>query len=254
MVPVADPRSRFDRLLGTSVDRVAFVFAHPDDVVLSASIALVAYAGCSVDVVVCAGKPPSGRVGTWDSQSGFHSAFEARETRLAEQTTVRQSVSALACDLDICDGQYESHDAGPDRAFERTGRFSRARVALRSALQAARSRVIITHFGDAHHPDHRLAASLAHGAGRDLGLPVLRACDRPYVECGPECCARSRADAQTLTVELNATQWERKQRLLDAYASQQRPMREAFGDGWARFANLGIECYARDVSASGCRR
>ena len=240
-----------DELLGGSFRSAAFIFAHPDDVVLSSSVVFRDYSGAALDVVVCAGLWDHPTVGSWDRESGFTTADEARKVRLAEHGRVRDAVLAEGVDLAMFDQQYldEVHSELPAR-IETIARVKE----LTSLVARAGSAVLITHRRDALHPDHRFTAMVADLVSRNLKLPIVHVCDRPYIECDPDRCIYRERTPRVSTHPLSREEWIHKENLLDEYRSQQTPMRNAFGSDWNSYRRLGVECYGCDLSLSDLRQ
>src|SRR5438067_1565198 len=94
------------RLADPRLQRPAFLFAHPDDAVLSAFQAMVQAATSALDVVVCAGRPMSPEPGQWDRNSGFLGSAQARSARLGEHRGACEEIGVRSVSLDVLDGQY----------------------------------------------------------------------------------------------------------------------------------------------------
>lgn len=224
--------------------RPAFVFAHPDDSVLSASAGLLASRGDALDVVVCGGRPPDGPPASWDAESGFRSSTEAHTTRMAEHDRACAALGVSATVLDIRDGQYDDRQEDERWVGAHDPGWQAAVDGLEAALCDFGAGLVVSHAPDAWHADHALAARLATVVAAQLGLRVVRVCDRPYMRCRPAC---QRQPAAQRTTVLTDGQWEAKHELVHCYRSQLGPLTVAFGRGWDARSVLGVECFAADT-------
>lgn len=231
--------------------RPVFVFAHADDAVLSATGALRAAGGSGLDVLVCAGRPPSSGPSLWDRLAGFTTSWEAHRVRMEEHDRACAALGLASLRLDVLDGQYRPGDA---EALVGAGEAGEAGGPL---VDVAADRIgdlapgaVVSHRHDAWHPDHRAAAHLGGALARRLGVPVVRVCDRPYVHCGPACGGGAEPGGDRSwarrTVRLDDGRWRAKCALVDLYGSQQRLLQAMFGTSWGDRARLGWECYALD--------
>lgn len=122
----------------SSLDVLA-VFAHPDDAEL--------LCGASLAKAARAGK----RVGILDLTRGEAGSSGSPELR-AEEAALASTVLGIV----------ERANAGlPDSALANTGE---ARAIVAGHLRAMRPRVVVTHWTEGRHPDHRVAAELVYDA------------------------------------------------------------------------------------------
>lgn len=222
--------------------RPALVYAHPDDAVLCASRALLGAAGSALDVVVCGGRPRSGRPGAWDRQCGFTSALRCLSSRGAEHSRVCRALRISSVALPLRDGQH---------LISAWARHSACTVLVQHCLDFEPD-VVLTHRPDASHMDHRLAFTLASAAARELSVPLITTCDRPYLGCSPASCDPGFLQSTAIgraQVLLTDEEWKAKLRLLRMYKSQQMALCRAFGHDWKSRRRLGIECYTLIANA-----
>jgi LmbE family N-acetylglucosaminyl deacetylase len=223
------PRSVRD-IIPEIMRRPAFIFAHADDAVLSAFTALAPPHEYALDIVACGGAPGIPEPGPWDRLCGFASSAAARNTRLAEQLRVCHDLGLAPGQLDLADGQYGKQAAADVRTA-----VDQAEAMCRQAS----CDVIVTHRPDALHADHQLTATVANAVAGHLQIPVVRVCDRPYVECSSEGCDNVTGQG----IRLNDLQWHSKQRVIRIYMSQLGALTNAFGTDWSARHRLGWECY-----------
>jgi N-acetylglucosamine malate deacetylase 1 len=189
---------------------VLAITAHPDDAELLCAGALLAAAdrGQRTAVLDLTG----GEAGSWGTAG-------SRATEAAAATRVL--------------GLAERRNAGlPDGALHNS---DEARATVAAHIRALRPRVVLTHWPDARHPDHRAAAELARDACFLAGVrnaPVDGEPFRPhklvhcltYAEHGPK---------PTFVLDITQ-QMERKLDAIFAYASQfegRTAMGDVFGAG-----------------------
>jgi LmbE family N-acetylglucosaminyl deacetylase len=216
--------------------RLAFVFAHYDDSVLSAYLAMRT-ATSALDVVVCGGVPELDRPGPWDIRSGFSSASQALCSRAVEHERARGEIPGHHIELEQVDAQYgESNPAQEMNVVED----------LTAELHEFSPDVVVTQASEAVHSDHRLTSRFAIEAAGCLGIPVVFVCDRPYKDCAHVCELARSLDLEgeiSTSVPLDDSPWEAKVRAITAYRSQQKPLEDAFGPTWGQRPSLGLECY-----------
>jgi LmbE family N-acetylglucosaminyl deacetylase len=218
--------------------RPAFVFAHPDDAALSAFYALAETGPRALDVLVCAGRPRAKVPGIWDNQCGFATSHEARVRRLGEHKGVIRMIGANSVALAIVDGQYGDT---PDELWHRAGRMAVAH------MQSTKSNVVITHCWSPEHVDHQHAVTLARGAARELQIPIVFTCDRPYLSCSADQChpvGVSSPGYTTCSFLLPTPIWAKKLATIASYSSQLTALSIAFGQSWCDESNLRLECYS----------
>lgn len=216
---------------------IVSIFAHHDDVVLSAFTALSAPRACVLDVVVCSGKAADDHAGPWDRSAGFESASQALRWRRREHRHACHDFVQRHIELDALDQQ---HGGISTRDHER----------LVSVLLVEFDRfapdIVITHQPDAVHQDHRQTSSLATRVALAFERPVVFVCDRPYFSCGTTCQWRDRMREVGRTshrMALDVATWNAKREAVSKYRSQHKPLQQAFGGGWAQRDLLGWECY-----------
>lgn len=244
-------RGVLDSLLVPPSAHPAFIFAHPDDAVLCATRGLLAAQGGGLDVVVHAGRPPRGPAGAWDQCSGFITSSEAHRSRTVEHDRACDMLHLDSVRLSFVDSQYRE----PSRKHKSICDASREK--WQSIAESARDSiwrfgvgVIVSHREDAHHPDHAQAARLAGAIGCQLGVPIVRVCDRPYVQCCPECSQDVDTVSKRATVALGVDEWKTKRELVAFYRSQHVPLAQAFGSSWNSRKRLGWECFAVDQATT----
>ncbi|MDT8367695.1 MAG: bacillithiol biosynthesis deacetylase BshB1 [Longimicrobiales bacterium] len=122
-------------------------------------------------------------------------------------------------------GLAERRNAGlPDGAIENS---VEARRIVAAVLRELRPRVVVTHWREGRHPDHRVAAQLAWDASFLAGLTNLEIDGSPH---RPEkfvyaTAFRESADPPTFVVDVT-DQMERKFAAIQAYASQFEGIRQ----------------------------
>lgn len=172
------------------------VMAHPDDAELLCGGALIKAAdrGARVGVVDLT----RGESGTWGSAD-----LRAREARAAAEIM----------------GLVERRNAGlADAAVVNTPGTRRVVAAL---VRELRPRVVVTHWREGRHPDHRVAAQLVYDACYLAGLANLEApgeAHRPH-KVIQATAFREDAGPPSLVVDVTA-QMDRKLAALNAYSSQ----------------------------------
>lgn len=194
-----------------TVDLLAVV-AHPDDAELLCAGALLRAADAGH------------RTGILDLTAGEAGSFGDRELRAAE----RDAASRVL-------GLHARRTASlPDGALENT---PAARAAVATLLRELRPRVVITHWGDARHPDHRAAAGLARDACFMAGMRNAPVPGEPY---------RPHKLLYALTYQENAP---RPSFVLDISAVMERKLEAifAFASQFARKTAMG------DVTGGGER-
>ena len=233
----AEERDVLSSLLASDSESMpVFLFAHRDDSVLSAFAVLSRCGGHALEVVVCGGRPAASLVGPWDQASGFGSSEEAHQVRTGEhrEACVLLGVHSLA--LDLIDDQYASGASA---------QWGSALPVAESHLRTFGARTLVTHPGDACHPDHERVACLATLLGERLRIPIVEVCDRPYARCSDYLCGHNEVGPeQRVTIRLSAEQWRSKRQVVACYASQHPALRAAFGRQWCSREALGWECYA----------
>jgi N-acetylglucosamine malate deacetylase 1 len=186
------------------------ISAHPDDAELLCAGSLIAAADRGV---------PTGILDLTGGESGSWGSADLR------------SREALAASRVL--GLAERRTAGlPDAALQNT---PEARAVVAAHIRELRPRVVIAHWPEARHPDHRAASELVRDACFLAGVrnaPVAGEPFRPhkllycltYVEHGPK---------PTFVVDITA-QMERKLEAIFAFASQfegKTAMGDVFGAG-----------------------
>lgn len=218
--------------------RPVFLFAHPDDAVISAFFALWDARSSALDLVVCAGRPSTPQPGPWDTACGFVSSGQAHETRAAEHQQACSLVETPTFSIGLQDNQYGGSSKGA---------WVAALDDITARLHAAQATLIVTHSPQAMHPDHRRVVRVARESARRIGVPVLYTCDRPYFVCtAGRCCsgrARRSSHSWAVTACLPPIVWNAKRQALACYASQRSALLAAFGRKWHWKETLGRECY-----------
>jgi len=149
---------------GLKVVRPAFIFAHPDDSVLSAYYAMWTAESFGLDIVACCGFPATDVPGDWDVRCNFKSALRACGTRIEEHQQVCALTQNKFLALELLDSQYGgSGELAWADAWTRTVR----------ALQDFDARLVITHSTRATHPDHQYVACFARRLARHLNFLSL---------------------------------------------------------------------------------
>jgi N-acetylglucosamine malate deacetylase 1 len=195
---------------------VLAIMAHPDDAELLCGGALLATAAAG------------GSAGVLDLTRGESGSFGTVDTRAQEA----QSAARVL-------GLAERRNAGlPDGALENS---PLARAAVAAHIRALQPRVVITHWPEARHPDHRAASDLARDACFLAGVrnaPVEGAPFRPakllycltYAEHAPKpTFVLDISDVMERKVDAIlkfATQFEGKTSLGDVFPGGDRPIRE----------------------------
>lgn len=226
---------------------IVLLFAHPDDVVLSAFGALTRLApmpcmrtrGQIVDITVCCGYSRDQSPGEWDRASGFASAVEAVGTRRREQVAATAGLGVTTYALDVPDGQYSDQSPAHWRAAESTV------LALASSAKVA---AVVSHRKTAEHPDHRRVARIAEAVALAHAAQLVTVCDRPYARCTPAKCAQPPARQGACSrLLLSEHAFALKLRRFSLYASQTGALRHAFGDEAFGCGHLDIECYWQEL-------
>lgn len=175
---------------------VLAVFAHPDDAELLCGGALAA------------GVDRGERVGILDLTRGESGSRGSPETRAAEAA---EAASIL--------GVHLRRNVGlPDGSLVDSHEFRRV---LAGHLRALRPRVVVTHWREGRHPDHRAAAALVTSAVFLSGLRKLDAEGEPFRPTKLVFATAFREDAPppSFVVDVSAV-LERKMAALACYASQ----------------------------------
>lgn len=218
--------------------RPVFVFAHPDDAAFSAFFALIETRSQALDIVVCAGLPPSAELGSWDRQCGFSSSRDAIQVRRREHEVLCQFLRIRSKMLDGLDDQYCD-------AYR--GSFQFAVSPILDMIRSDRANIIITHCWSPIHPDHRRVVAFARDAAYRLRIPVVFTCDRPYFSCSAEYCQSSLGKkplSMTCSITLPKAIWCLKAEAIQFYISQHSALKSAFGLGWSDIRRIGRECYS----------
>ena len=177
---------------------VLAVMAHPDDAEIFCGGALIKSAE--------AGQ----RTGVLDLTAGEAGSQGTVETR-AREASEAAAVMGLADRR--CAGLVDSglvNDQG-------------SRLAVATMLRTLRPRVVVTHWTEGRHPDHRAAASLARDASFLAGLKKFPAAGAPHRPDKVVYALAFREDPVKPTFVVDITnQMERKLEALSAYGSQFR--------------------------------
>ena len=177
---------------------VLAVMAHPDDAEIFCGGALIKSAE--------AGQ----RTGVLDLTAGEAGSQGTAETR-AREASEAAAVMGLADRR--CAGLADSglvNDQG-------------SRIVVATMLRTLRPRVVVTHWTEGRHPDHRAAASLARDASFLAGLKKFPAAGAPYRPDKVVYALAFREDPVKPTFVVDITnQMERKLEALSAYGSQFR--------------------------------
>ncbi|RMH18838.1 MAG: bacillithiol biosynthesis deacetylase BshB1 [Gemmatimonadetes bacterium] len=181
--------------MGAPLDVLA-AFAHPDDAELLCGGALIRSAD--------AGE----RVGVLDLTRGEGGSQGSAELR-AREAEAAAEVMGLAV----------RRNAGlPDAALQNT---LEARRVVAGLLRELRPRVVVTHWRDGRHPDHRAAAELVYDACFLAGLRRFDAPGEPFRPFKVVHAIAFREDAPRPTFLVDVTeQMERRLAALACYASQ----------------------------------
>jgi LmbE family N-acetylglucosaminyl deacetylase len=223
-----------------STFRPAFIFAHPDDVSFSAFSALRAAGSRALDIVVCGGQPEAMKLGAWDRQCGFFSSHDARVRRLAEHDSVIRMIGSDSVILDVIDDQCGGSNAET---------WHQAQQHAIAQLRSARCNLVITHSWNAQHVDHSRVVTLAVDAARQLQIPAVFSCDRPYFYCSSDRCGfpATKTEGTIRRFLLSTDVWDLKLAAIKSYASQHLAMSAAFGLKWHEDIGLRTECYSTAV-------
>lgn len=175
---------------------VLAVMAHPDDASLLCGGALIK----STE----AGE----RVGVVDLTRGERGTRGSAELRAREAERAAEIL-----------GLKVRRNAGlPDAALENT---PEARTVVARLIRELRPRVVVTHWRDGRHPDHRVAATLVYDACYLAGLAALDAPGEPHRPLKVVHATAFREDADPPSFVIDVTdQMDRKIDALRAYGSQ----------------------------------
>ena len=175
---------------------VLAVMAHPDDAELLCGGALLRSADRGE------------RTGVLDLTRGEAGSRGTPETREAEATRASKVL-----------GLAVRRNAGlPDAGIRNDGE---SRVVVASLLRELRPRVVVTHWLEGRHPDHRVAAELVHDACFLAGLQRYPAAGEPHRPFKLIHVLSYREDAPRPTFVVDITdQIERKLEALACYPSQ----------------------------------
>jgi hypothetical protein len=246
---------------------IAFLFAHYDDAVLSASLLMSEAGPGSIDMVVCSAPPPPTSLGmtveinppaqssgspplralrrrlrrkqtdSWDSKCGFDNPQVAVGARRVEHQSACDALTIETADLQGMDSQYGSMSREQLRRCEDLAN---------EHIQRRKPRFLVSHPRTSDHPDHKLAAGIAERVSRELQLDLLVVCDRPYRQCGTsQDCEHSGQQTGSTSHHyiLDDSRWDLKEVAVRCYASQLSPLFESFSISWAdRRQFLGTEC------------
>lgn len=175
---------------------VLAIMAHPDDAELLCGGALIR----SVD----AGE----RVGVVDltrGESGTHGSAEQRD----REASLAAGVMGLAVrrNAGLPDARLRNDDA--------------SRLAVIGLIRELRPRIVVTHWRESRHPDHRVAAELAYDASYLAGLTGYDAPGKAFRPFKVVYATAFREDAEPPTFVVDVTaQMDRKMEALGAYGSQ----------------------------------
>ena len=219
--------------MSLTVDVLA-IMAHPDDAELLCGGALAA----SVD--------RGERVGILsltDGGAGTHGSAEVRAREAARADAILGIHARATAGLT---------DAGILNTQE-------ARIAIVEQLRAFRPRVVVTHWTEGRHPDHRLTAELVADACFLAGLKRFAADGEPHrpFKLVYATAFREDADPPTFVIDVTA-QMERKLAAIAAYETQfggktgmgevfpggDRPVLDQVRAACARYGSLGRVAYA----------
>ncbi len=116
-------------------------------------------------------------------------------------------------------GLSERRNAGlPDSHVQNT---LAARVAVATLIRELRPRVVVTHWREGRHPDHRIAAQLVWDACFLAGLKKFEAAGAPHRPAKLIHATQGREDAEPPTFVIDVTdQMERKLEAIACYGSQ----------------------------------
>ena len=176
---------------------VLAVMAHPDDAELL----------CGGTLIRCAERGE--RVGVVDLTRGESGTWGSAETRAKEAETAA-GILGLAV----------RRNAGlPDGALQNS---SEARRVVAGLIRELRPRVVVTHWREGRHPDHRVAAELAYDASYLAGLANLDGVEgRAHRPDKVVWATAFREDAEPPTFVVDITdQMDQKLEALGAYGSQ----------------------------------
>lgn len=172
------------------------VMAHPDDAELL----------CGGSLIKAAGE--GRRVAVLDLTAGEAGSAGTREKR-------REEAEAAARVMGLC---HRSSVGLPDAGIQNT---PDARLAVAGHIRTLRPRVVVTHWTEGRHPDHRIAAELVHDACYLGGLKNLPAEGAPWRPVKVVHALAFREDAPRPTFVVDVTdQMEGKIEALACYGSQ----------------------------------
>lgn len=180
----------------TSTLDVLAVMAHPDDAELLCGGALIR----SVD--------EGERVGVLDLTRGESGSYGTAELRAREADRASEIM-----------GLSVRRSAGlPDAALQNTPESRRIVAGL---IRELRPRVVVTHWREGRHPDHRVAAELTYDACYLAGLKSLDAPGEPHRPLKVVYATAFREDAPPPSFVIDVTeQFDRKIEALRSYESQ----------------------------------
>lgn len=212
------------------VDVVA-IMAHPDDAELL----------CGGSLIKCAGLGQ--RVAVVDLTAGEAGSTGTRESR-AEEASAAAAVMGLV---------HRGCVNLPDARIENT---PDARLEVAGHIRALRPRVVVTHWTNGRHPDHRVAAELVRDASFLAGLKNLPAEGDPHRPDKVVYALAFREDVvkPTFVVDISAemdrkvealscymTQFSGKAGMGEVYPAGERPLFDQIQATHARYGSL-IRC------------
>lgn len=181
--------------MSETVDVLA-VMAHPDDAELLCGGALARSADLGE------------RVGILALSDGAAGTYGSAELRTREAARAAEILGV----------KVRTHAGLPDAALMNT---LDARRVVVEQLRAFRPRVVVTHWGVARHPDHRVTAELVTDACFLAGLSRFPAGGKPYRPFKLVYATAFREDAEPPTFVVDVTdQMERKLEAIAAFTSQ----------------------------------
>jgi len=195
-----------EELLG----RTLVVVAHPDDEAIGCGVLLQRMR----DPLVVFATDGAPRPAKWWQMYGSRAAYG--DLRREE---ARQALSEIGASAPEFLGDDDSQCFADQELFQR---LPEAAAALTRLVERFRPHVLLTHAYEGGHPDHDACCFVTYQAAQRLGLPAW---EMPLYRRDPEGNVVQQKfiheKAGEVTIEAGAAEQQRKQRMIQAYRSQQ---------------------------------